>query len=333
MKIRLSAAAAASTGLVLVLGACSAGETTASGDAGSGAWEPSETVTLLVPYGAGGGTDAVFRQLAQIINDEGLSGTRWIVENREGGSGTTGMREVAGQEGEEHLLLATTPGHISVPISQDMDISVQDLTPVANTLIDPQVLYTVQGSGYESVDAIIEALTDEAKSVSFGGGPAAQDDHLTTLLFERETDTSVNYIPFDGGGDLKTAVLGGQVDVGWLNPSEAAGQTVAEGGDLVPVAVALEEPLEELPDVPTFADAGYDVVYDMFFRALMAPPGVSDEVTAYYGDVVEQATETQAWQDFLEQNKVSSNFLGPDEFASALDDWSSEVQGLLEDGA
>jgi tripartite-type tricarboxylate transporter receptor subunit TctC len=71
----------------------------------------------------------------------------------------------------------------------------------------------------------------------------------------------------------------------------------------------------------------------MFFRALMAPPGVSEEVIAYYGDVVEQATETAAWQEFLEQSKVASNFLGPDEFGNALGEWSSEVEGLLEAGA
>ncbi|MGV0745210.1 tripartite tricarboxylate transporter substrate binding protein [Mycolicibacterium sp. XJ870] len=309
------------------LSACSQSNT--SNSTGEG-WSPSETVRVIVPYDAGGGTDIAFRQLTEIINSDKLSDVRWVVENKEGGSGTTGMRYVASQGGNESVLMATTPGHISIPILQNLDVSIKDLTPVANTIIDPQVLFAYEGSGLTSAEQIVTKLTDAPESLSIAGAPIGQDDHLSTLVFEGATNTTFNYVPFSGGDEVKTNILGGQVDVAWLNPGEAEGQRVDQGGPLVPIAVALEDRLEgSLDGVPTFVEGGYDVVYEMFFRGVTAPPDVSEASVDYYADVIKKATETEDWQEFVAQAQAKPFYLSPPEFAESLAAWTDTVNSLI----
>ncbi len=312
----------------VALTAC--GDLDSGNDDGSGEWTPSSTVRVIVPYEAGGGTDLAFRRLVDVINESELSDVRWIVENRDGAGGTTAMRFVAGQEGDDHLLMATTPGHISVPILQDLDVTIDDLTPVANTVIDPQVLFAHEKTGLKSAEQVVTQLEKKPESLSMAGAPVGQDDHLTTLVFEQATETKFNFVPFTGGDEVKTNILGGQVDVAWLNPAEAEGQRVEEGGPLVPIAVALEDEVEGLEGVPTFVEDDYDVVYDQFFRGLTGPPGMSDEAVDYLADVVEQATETEEWADFVAEAKTVANYLPPEEFSTALEEWTDKVETLLE---
>jgi putative tricarboxylic transport membrane protein len=297
----------------------------------SQAWEPDSPVTVVVPYGAGGGTDNVFRQLAQIINENNLSPTNWIVENRAGGGGMNGMRYVAQQEGNDHLLMAMTPGHLMVPKLQNLEITWQDMTPVANLVIDPQVLVTTAESPYSTVEEIIEALKSDAEQPRMAGGVVGQDDHLTSLILDQAIGKRSRYIAFTGGGELRQALLGGHVDAGWLNPSEMEGLLPKDGGNLVPLAVALEERIDRFPDVPTFREVGLDVVYDMFFRAVVAPGGIDDEVVEFYIGVIEEAVEQPAWKEFVAKSGAVPHVVTGDDFAAALERWDARLEELVPD--
>lgn len=293
------------------------------------AWEPTGPVTVVVPYAAGGGTDAVFRTLVQVINDNDLSAVNWIVENRDGGGGMTGMRYVINQAQNEHLLVALTPGHLVVPKLQNLPISWEDLTPIANVVIDPQLLVTTLESPYETMDDLAEALRSETEQPRMAGGVVGQDDHLTSLMLDQAIGRRSNYISFTGGGELRQALMGNHVDAGWLNPSEMRGLMPEDGGNIVPLAVALETRIDSMPDVPTFQEFGLDVVYDMFFRALAAPGGIAPEVAEYYSGVVAAAAQQPAWLEFVEQSGTVPTLLLGEEAGAAFARWDERLDELV----
>lgn len=299
------------------------------GSSSQGDWTPSQEVELTVPFGAGGGTDTVFRRLVNIINNENLSSVRWIVTNREGAGGMNGLQEVARTSDNNHLLMATAAAHITFPELQGLNTSIRDVKPVANVLMDPQVLWTHEGSQYESVDDVVQALKQEPQSVTFGGGPLASSDSLAAALFEREVGVQFNYVPFEGGGEVLTALRGGQVDLAWVNPSEARGSSVEEGGNLKALGLALEERLSAYPKVKTLTEQGYDVVYDKHLRGVMAPPDTPDKVTSYYASVIEKAVKTTEWKSFLNESGAVGQFTEGQAYATRIDRWSTELTELL----
>lgn len=325
---RFGAGVVCITALLASAMGCGQGQTQQQSAQAQG-FEPSQSITLVVPYEAGGGTDLVFRTIAEAINKNNIDSVRWVVENRSGGSGTNGMRYVQSQGDDPHVLLATTPGHVTVPQLQNLDVSISDLTPIANLLVDPQMLWTHKSSPYKSVQDVIQGIQQDPESVSIATGPVGQDDSLTTALLEQAAEARFNKVPQAGGGDVTTALLGQQVGVGWLNPAEAAGKTVKEGGQLRPLAVALEDRLDSYPDVPTFKEKGHDVVYDFFFRAAMAPPDVSKEVANHHVSVLREATKTDEWQSFIKETQVLGRFTGGQEFDQALSGWTDRINELL----
>ena len=104
------------------------------------------------------------------------------------------------------------------------------------------------------------------------GAEIGSADWFSEALFESAAGVKLNYIMFAGGGEMVRELLGGHVDVAWLNPSEAVAQYEAK--KFRPLAVASQKRLPEMSDVPTFKELGYDVVFDSGFRGVLAPPGI-----------------------------------------------------------
>ena len=292
------------------------------------AYVPEKPISVIVPYGAGGGTDLVFRTLVQIINDKKLGGQNWVIINREGGAGMNGMTYVLGLKGDKNTLMALTPGHIVIPKLQGIDASWRNLTPVANLVTDPQILVATGQSGYKTIGELVAGIKG-GKDVRFAGGAIAQDDHLTHLLFEQALGKKVSYVAFKGGGDMRQSLLGGHVEAGWLNPSEIEGLTPKDGGTLIPVAVALDKRLADLPDVPTLKESGVDVVYDMFFRSLVAPGGVPQDVVDYYVSVIDKAVAEPEWKAFVKKLGSLDAYMTKADFAKALEGWDAKFTGLI----
>lgn len=292
------------------------------------AFTPSKPVTLIVPYGAGGGTDLVFRTLVQIINDKKLGGTNWVIINREGGAGMSGMQFMLTQKGDTSTLMAMTPGHLVIPKLQKLDVSWKQLTPVANLVIDPQILVVSQSSGFKTLKDVVDAVK-AGKNVRVAGGAIGQDDHLTNLIFQEKIGHRVNFVAFKGGGEMRQSLLGGHVEAGWLNPNELSGMTVTDGGTLIPVGVALGERLAPLPDIPTMKEQGVDVVYDMFFRSLVAPPGVGQDVVDFYVGVLDKAVATPEWAEFVKKIGSVDTYVVKGDFVAALERWDAQLDQIV----
>jgi putative tricarboxylic transport membrane protein len=158
------------------------------------------------------------------------------------------------------------------------------------------------------------------------GGP----DHLTPMLLAKAVGVDpldVNYIAYDGGGELLAGLLGSKVAFGATGIGEVAEQ--AASGEVKILAVTSEEAVEGV-DAPTLSDAGIDLVFANW-RGVVAPPGLSEERTAAWIDMMTAMHDSQPWQDALENNGWTDTFITGDEFGSFLSDESDRVAGILTD--
>src|SRR5699024_6308925 len=118
-------------------------------------------------------------------------------------------------------------------------------------------------------------------------------------------------IPFDGGGEVVTNLLGGHVDIAFLRPRQLPEHV--EAGNLRPIATSSDEALESFPEVPTLTEEGLDITLQQP-RGVILPDDVSDEEIAFYEELFRQVSETEEWQEFVKEDEMVSDFMGYEEF-------------------
>jgi putative tricarboxylic transport membrane protein len=148
-------------------------------------------------------------------------------------------------------------------------------------------------------------------------------------MMQEKADVEVRYVAHQGGGEVKQNIAGGHLDVAWLNPSEMQGFLVEDGGTVIPVGVAWAEREDDFPDVPTFKEIGYDVVFDSFFRGVLGPQNLTDEQVAFYAGVIKEATDSDAWQKALTDQGLPGRYIGAGDYQAALERWDAALTDLM----
>jgi putative tricarboxylic transport membrane protein len=300
-----------------------------AGPAALADWEPTQPVTVVVHWSAGGGTDVVFRGLTDIINEQNLSPQPWVVTNRTGGAGMNGFTYLVDQAGDPHTIGAITPSILVTLLMQPIDVDWRQTTPLGNLILDPQFLVVHDGTPFRTIEDFVEVARDNPGTVTVAGAQIGQEDHLTNLMMEQAIGIETRFVAVEGGIQVKQNLLGGHVDGGWLNPSEYVGSLVEDGGNLVLLGIALDQRIDAYPDVPTFIESGYDVNFDMFFRGVVAPADIPAEAVAFYERVLEEATSTPEWKAFTDRIMVEPVFIPPAEYTDALERWESQLSELV----
>ena len=285
---------------------------------------PSRGIEFVAGYGPGGGHDTMLRTMARIIQDENLVDADINVVNKPGGAGATSLGYLNSHEGDGHYLMAATSSFITTPLATDVGLNYEDFTPIARMGIDPTILVVNARSPIES----LEDIATSERVLNVAGGGRGQIEHLATLMVSDELGVELNFIPFQGDGEVATAVLSNQVDFAMINPGSVS--EFIESGRVRAISISTEERAEAFPDLPTFREQGYDVVASVF-RGVVAADGISDEAKAYLSDMVEKVQETEAWTTtYLEPNGVIPGYLGPDEFEAYLEETNDLYTGMLE---
>jgi putative tricarboxylic transport membrane protein len=261
---RTSAVLATASALALTLTACSEG---GGGSGGDGGFQPRSDVTMLVPFGAGGGSDLAGRATGQMI--ETADGDLTVnVENREGGSGAVGYSYFLGQNGNAQMLLASETALLALPLSGEVEFDYTDFTPIMKLADDFTLMVTRADAPYETCSDVVDAARSGRVAAGISGITGL--DNVVFTLTEHETGVEFHRVPFESGGELTAALLGGQIDIASLNPGEVIGQL--ESGDVKALCAFAEEryDYEELADIPTATEQGIDVAFAQF-RGVIAP--------------------------------------------------------------
>ena len=238
---------------------------------------PEKTVTLVVPFPAGGSTDSVARALSPKLADR-FSRTV-IVDNKAGATGTIGATFVKRAAPDGYTLLVTSLGplviapHLIKGVQYDPQ---KDFDPITVALQAPNVLVVPASSPHKTLADVVAFHKANPGKMTFASSGNGSSDHLTVELFWQQTGTSGLHIPYKGGAPAISDLLGGQVDASFQNVNAVLQQIKA--GKLRALAVTSHARIDILPEVPTMAEAGVKNVEVYSWQAVVAPKGLPVDV-------------------------------------------------------
>lgn len=277
---------------------------------------PEKPFEMLVPMGAGGGSDVFVRQLVKVIEDNKFTSQPIVVVNKPGGSGSIGWSYVANDhKGDPYELSTVSSSFYTGPLSGKSPVTYEDFTHIAALCVDPNLIVVAADSKYQTIDDLVKDAKANPGKVSAGGSSGLSVDAIIFYSFEDLADVDMKYVPFEGGGEVMTAVLGQHTNWGILGPSETIEQINA--GKMRALAVTNEERLEgALKDIPTMKESGYDVVMAQT-RGVVAPKGISAEEAKYLEEMVLKAAATPEWKKFVADNFMEETLMNSEEFLVA----------------
>ncbi len=255
---------------------------------------PERGLILIVPYGAGGGTDITARLLARDL--EAVLGKPVTVENRAGGAGWIGWGALAQARPDGYTL-----GYLNVPSMYagylDPKVgrkeSLDSFTPLMNHVIDYNVWAVKADSPFKTVKDVIDAAKKTPESITVTAYGAGSDDHLAILGISAETGTKFVVIHSRSTAEAKTQALGGHVQVLGANVSEVAEEV--RTGQLRLLGVMAPERSRFLPNAPTFKEQGFNQVWSVS-RGIAAPAGLPKDVEGALTAALEKVLSSREHQ-------------------------------------
>jgi tripartite-type tricarboxylate transporter receptor subunit TctC len=239
------------------------------------AW-PAKPVRLVVPFPAGGGTDAFARPLAAQLSQQ--MGQQFIIDNRGGAGGTIGADNVAKSPGDGYTFLVGAVHHaiaVSVYAKLPYDLE-RDLVPVTLVSIVPNVVVVNPKVPALTLRQLIDFAKANPGRLNYASAGNGTSHHLAGELFKKLTGTEINHIPYKGAGPAMQDLVGGQVDMMFDGMGSSAPQI--RGNRIRPLAVATVVRSPAFPAVPTAAEAGVDGYEVTTWYALWAPAGTPPEI-------------------------------------------------------
>ena len=262
---------------------------------------PSRPIQMIVPWGAGGGTDAVGRVIASQLQEN--LGQPVTVVNRTGGSGVVGHSAIANAAPDGYTLGIMTIEIDMMHWQGLTDLTYENYDILALVNADPGGVMVSADSGYENVQALLDKIKSEPKGTFKASGTGQGGIwHLGLagwLLSEGLEPDYVTFVPSQGAAAGITDMVAGGVDI--VPSSLAEGRSMIDAGRVKPLASMSAERQALFPDVPTLKEGtGSDWTLAVW-RAVVAPKGLPDDVKAKLEDAVEKAYNSEEYQKFMKE--------------------------------
>lgn len=299
-------------------------------ESGSGGEFEASNVEFLVHTGPGGGSDIFARDVISLLRDEEIISENWPVRNEEAGEGAGAMSYLAGESGQDNTISAMTTTWLTTPLTiEGAEVKIQDLTPVAGLIIEPEVMAVVTDSPYESLSDFVEDAQNNPGELVQAGGSTTEVGALNGKALATEADTSWEFLSFEEVGQRIAALLNGDADMMFGSAQDFTAQV--EAGKLKVIASISPEPSPIFPEVPTTADEGFDTELVPQIRGIMAPPDMPEDALVYYQDVFKDLVKTQSWKDYAKKNGIVTNFLVGEKWEQFLNEQEELVTQKLDE--
>jgi putative tricarboxylic transport membrane protein len=288
------------------------------GAAAAQAKYPTRPIEVVVPFAPGGGTDILMRTIVGIIDEHKWSPQPINVVNRAGGSGAVGYTYLLNKKGDSHVVAGAAPTIVSAKLEGRLPGNHRDMTVLMVVAIDELMLSVRTESKLQTIEDFVKAARERPAQLTVAGTGTNSEDHIFTYLLEKAAGIKVKYVPFQSGGECVTALMGGHVDAGVMNPNEIQAQVEARKARNL--AVAARKRLADAPDLPTFAEKGYELFWEQM-RGVVGPGGMAPEAVAWWQGTLKKVVQTEKWQKLY----VKRNLLTPT-------DWTGEEANKYLDG-
>ena len=236
---------------------------------------PLKTIKLLVPFPAGGGTDAVARIVTQKMSEEFNEAI--IVENKIGAGGSVATEFVARAEPDGYTLLFTTSGHAIQPNLQKLNWDpIKDFAPISTLVKNPLVVAVRPDFKASNIKELVRMAKENAGIFTYGSSGAGSSLNLSAEYFKSVAKVDIVHIPYSGNGPMTLALLKGEVDM--VFDSLTGPLPNIHANKLRALAVTTLNRSFALPDTPTLDEAGLKGYDFSSWSGILAPAGTSKEI-------------------------------------------------------
>jgi Uncharacterized protein conserved in bacteria len=258
---------------------------------------PTQPITIVVPFSAGGPTDTVTRLVAAAMSDD--LGQQVVVQNVGGAGGTLGAGQVAAATNDgytlllHHIGMSTAPAlYASLPYDPTTDFE-----PIGLVTEVPMTIVARKDFEPQTLEDLIAYVKENGENVTYANAGIGAASQLCGLLFMDALETKMTEVPYQGTGPAMTDLLGGQIDMMCDQTTNTTSQIQA--GEIKAYAVTTPERIDVLPDVPTMAEGGIEDFELSIWHGLYAPAGTDPAI-------IERLT--QSLQVALTNENVATSF-------------------------
>lgn len=289
------------------------------------AWEPTKPVELVVTAGAGGATDQMARMLQATIQKHEFVKQPVIVTLKPGGSGAEGLIYTKEASGDAHKLVLANSQIYTLVFAAKIPFDWRELTPVTISAFDQFILWNNAEAPQKTVKEFTEAAKAANPPFKMGGTGSKREDQILTAFMEKQTGAKFAYLPYKGGGEAATQLVGKHTDGNVNNPSENA--EVWRANQVRALCVFDGEPIpyknkitatQSWNDIPTCKSQGLDIEYTMV-RTVFLPGKVEKEAQAFYVDLFKKISDTPEYKEYVEKQALKPSTLTGDEMVKFLE--------------
>jgi tripartite-type tricarboxylate transporter receptor subunit TctC len=291
-------------------------------------WPSDKPITLVVGYSAGGGTDILARTMAPFL-EKYIEGASFVVVNKPGPGGEYGFTETANAAPDGYTIgFMNAPAFLTLPYERETRYSFDMFAPIANLVTDPATVNVPGDSDIASLDAFVAAAKEAPNALTVGHQGYGGSMHLSLEGFLDMTETEVTQVPFPGIPPAATALLGGHIAGLVVGAGEASGMG-SEANPVKILGVMARERLALFPDIPTFAEQGYEI-YSGSDRGFAAPKGTPEEIIAAVAGAIEKTLEDPEFQQAAKEQNLPLNYMDRETYTAYLTDLNTRIGTLWE---
>lgn len=294
---------------------------------GGAAWAeyPEQDITYIIPFGPGGESDITAR-MQQEAFPKHANGKRLVIVYKPGAGGAQAWASLNQLPADGYTVMGSNIPHIILqPLLKEAAYQTDDIGTVHFFHYTPDAIIVREASQFKTLQELIDYAKQNPGMVTFAGSGTNSANHLLQMKFDQMAGTTTTYIPFKGTGAAVTALLGGQVTGG------AGYSTIAINypGSRA-LAVAAEERLPSMPDVPTFKELGFDWTGGAY-RGIAMPKDTPEEIKQQFSALIEQINQDPAFVKKMEDGGFVVTHITHDKMPEFMAEQKEIYQGIARD--
>jgi tripartite-type tricarboxylate transporter receptor subunit TctC len=284
---------------------------------------PSKSVTMYIPFSAGGSMDSSSRVLA--AGAEKVLGQPFVMINKTGGGGTVALGVLANEKPDGYILSAgTSTGIFRIPVQRKVPYKpLADFTHIFAYAAVSSGVVVKPDAPWQTWQEFVDYAKKNPGKVKYSTTGAGSPMHVSMEVAAEKEGIKWIHIPYKGSMPSITAVLGGHVDACSSGPKFVS---MVQQGQLRVLGVHTKERMVEFPDVPTFVELGYNYINDTFF-SVHGPAGMDPAVVRKLEDAFAKSVATPAFKDMAKKFALQPLQIHSAEYSQILEDgWPKQVQ-------
>lgn len=274
---------------------------------------PEKPINWVIPFSPGSGADTFARTLISATED--VLKQTIVPVNKEGGGTAIGVAYTLAQPADGYTLFSQSDTVVLGITGGQWPVKADDVQPVARINADYKTLVVPKNSPLKTYKDFVAAAKASPGGLKVGGVGSKSWSSYFVDKVSKGAGIKVTYVPYDGGSNVVSAVLGENIDAAVVTSSNVTAQV--DSGDLRMLALSLGKRAEDRPDVPTFVEEGHaDIDNDVLWRGVFVKIGTPEPVLQKLSDALEQAIKDPRWEAYMKQQRQQPAFMPYKEFTS-----------------